>query len=89
MERIELEVFSQASNFAIVRMPGRKFPGAVIQGDSLYILTSLARAIYQRVKESPDTELADAANELQKLLSTRLSHYGSVLKDHNLELPYD
>jgi hypothetical protein len=37
MERIEIEVYSQATNQAIVRMPNRKFPGCVIQGDSLSV----------------------------------------------------
>jgi hypothetical protein len=35
MERIEVELFSHPGNNAIVRMPGRRFPGVLIQGDSL------------------------------------------------------
>jgi len=35
MERKEVEVLSEASNYAVIRMPGRHFPGYVVQGDSL------------------------------------------------------
>jgi hypothetical protein len=34
-ERLTAEILSHASNSGIVQMPGRKFPGIVIQGDSL------------------------------------------------------
>ena len=36
MERVEVELFSDGSNDAVVRMPGRQFPGMVVQGDSLW-----------------------------------------------------
>jgi hypothetical protein len=38
----EPEVLSDVSNNAVVRMPGRRFPGLVIQGDSLSIKTSVS-----------------------------------------------
>lgn len=34
VERIEVELFCRRGNNAIVRMPGRRFPGVLIQGDS-------------------------------------------------------
>ena len=34
MERVEVELFTDGSNNAVVRMPGRQFPGVVVQGDS-------------------------------------------------------
>jgi hypothetical protein len=88
METIETEVFSQASNRAIIRMPGRRFPGCVIQGDSLSILADLAESVYERVKESSDEELVDEAAELKDLLLGYLLHYETVLEEHGLELPY-
>ncbi|HCT78032.1 MAG TPA: hypothetical protein DGG94_04065 [Micromonosporaceae bacterium] len=35
MDRIEAELFSDGGNNAILRMPGRAFPGIVVQGDTL------------------------------------------------------
>jgi hypothetical protein len=37
MERIEAELFTDGGNDAVVRMPGRRFPGVLMQGDSLHI----------------------------------------------------
>jgi hypothetical protein len=45
MEIKEIEVFSEMSNYAIVRMPGRHFPGCVIQGDSLSVLLNNAEEV--------------------------------------------
>lgn len=55
MERKELEVFSEASNYGIVRMPGRQFPGCVVQGDSLSIMAVRKRLQRSRtVRPSPE-----------------------------------
>jgi hypothetical protein len=40
MERVEAELFTDGGNNAVVRLPGRRFPGVLIQGDSLSILRS-------------------------------------------------
>ena len=88
MERKEIEVFSEASNFAIVRMPGREFPGCVIQGDSLSILHTLAITIRGRVAAWGDEDLAGDAVELVELLESRLTHYERVLAEHGIGLPY-
>lgn len=37
MEDDRVKVLSRQSNAAVVRMPGRSFPGVVLQGDSLRI----------------------------------------------------
>lgn len=39
-----VRVISGASNYAIVQMPGRQFPGMVVQGDRLREWTRLAQA---------------------------------------------
>jgi len=60
MERIKLEVFSQAVNCGIVKMPGRRFPGVVMQGDSLYALYINAKRILKLTKTiTSDSELIE------------------------------
>jgi hypothetical protein len=80
-----IEVFSEASNTAIVRMPGRKFPGMVIQGDTFSNLVSLAEQIRRKATDGP---LQDDADHLLRLLSDRLAHYEQVLSENGIELPY-
>jgi hypothetical protein len=89
MEKIEIEVYTQASNLAIVRMPGRQFPSVVVQGDSLNILYGLAVSILNRAEVTSDTELIDEAKELTQLLAGRLQFYESTLQKHGISLPYN
>jgi hypothetical protein len=88
MERKEIEVFSGSVNQAVVRMPGRRFPGSVIQGDSLSMLFGLARKIHADVAGLANEELTGNAAELLNLLDARIRHYERVLAQHNIELPY-
>ena len=73
----------------VIRIPGRAFPGILIQGDSLNSLYSLALDIQNLVNTDPNSEeLVDLTTELVTLLSDRLKLYEDVLKENNLELPY-
>jgi len=90
VEVIELEAYSQDNNLGIVRMPGRRYPGSVVQGDTLRRLAGDARYIRDNMgKPNSDAdELADAATDLCNLLQQRLQHYEVVLKEHGIALPY-
>ena len=71
-------------------MPGRQFPGSVIQGDSLSILCAEAKEISARLKQAScaDEELLYLAQEHQEKLLERLLHYQGVLAEHQISLPY-
>lgn len=86
METMEVEVYSQATNAAIVRMPGRQFPGLVLQGDTLNILRAHAEHVVESLRGSG--EATDAAEYLATHLSELLTHYSRVLKAHSMRLPF-
>jgi hypothetical protein len=88
MEAKEIEVFSEISNYAIVRMPGRKFPGCVIQGDSLSILLNNAERVYSLAMETGNEDLIGEAEVLRDALEERLYHYEGVLRALGIDLPY-
>ncbi len=70
MEVVPIEVYSQDSNFGILKMPARNYPGCVIQGDSLRILVSNAKYINDNLsKVTNNEELILAAKNLYDLLS--------------------
>jgi len=48
---VELEVYSEASNQAVIKAPGRQFPGIVVQGDSLSLLGAQARELSARLRQ--------------------------------------
>lgn len=85
-----LEVYAEDSNYAVIKPPGRNFPGCVIQGDSLRILCGLATNVARRIRDlhPEDEELQGDMQELVGQLVGRLLHYQDVMAQHGLELPY-
>jgi hypothetical protein len=88
MELKQVEVFSEVSNYGVVRMPGRTFPGCVIQGDSLSILLTIAENCQALAVATGQQELIEEVQELVEKLSQRLEPYEAVLNRHGMELPY-
>jgi len=90
MEVKPLEVLSEASNYSVVRMPGRNYPGCVIQGDSRWVLWDCARAVADGVRKgaATDEDFLDAVEELHNSLLARLLHYQEVLGREGISLPY-
>ena len=81
MRKQELEVYSEASNAAVVRAPGRQYPGLVVQGDTLANLHGLASLVAERCT-------GGEATELKEMLDGLLRHYERVLGEYGLALPY-
>jgi hypothetical protein len=82
------QLLDTASNQAIVQVPGRNFPGSVIQGDSLSHMYSLACELEDGVSAATDEELRGSATELRELLEGRLRHYDDVLRRSGISRPY-
>ncbi len=83
-----VEIYSDASNAAVMRHPGRKFPGVLVQGDTLYSwcvsLDELCRTARAQLGEGEFAEL----NNLRNSLWGKLNHYKVVLGEHDLSLPF-
>jgi hypothetical protein len=81
-----VEIFSDATNAAVMRHPGRRFPGLLVQGDTLYSLCRRADLICQEMgRGSPAFE---DANDLRNTLQEYLSHYKAVLTEHEIALQF-
>ncbi len=55
-EQRAAKILSHDSNSGIVQMPGRKFPGIVIQGDSLFNLFEQVRYCLELAKQHQDRQ---------------------------------
>jgi hypothetical protein len=64
MERIEAELFTDGSNDAVVRLPGRRFAGVLVQGDSLHILRSDVAEVVAACERGDADEARDSASLL-------------------------
>ena len=81
-----VEIYSDQTNAAVMRHPGRRFPGVLVQGDTLHALCASAdRACREAGRGSPEFE---ELNELRNTLRDLLAHYKTVLAEHDLPLPF-
>ena len=90
MKLKELEVYSEASNYAVIRASGRSFPGSLIQGDSLSTLCAEAKKISEFVKglHLNNDDILYLVQDHQEKLLERLLHYQNILTEHGVDLPY-
>jgi hypothetical protein len=81
-------MWSALVNSAVVRVPGRRFAGVVVQGDSLSILFDLAIFVVEHLPDASDPEVGEAANELAAKLWAHLENHEGVLRARGVDLPY-
>jgi hypothetical protein len=88
VEILSVEMFTPVGNNAVLRLPGRRFPGVLVQGDSLSILVEHVREVVERARQGSDEDLLGAAEALQDLLLAAQEKYEKALADHGIALPY-
>jgi hypothetical protein len=84
----QVEIYSDATNAAILRHPGRRFPGILVQGDTLSALCDRADISCSSVRAQVDAETYFELNELRNHLWSFLTHYKLVLGEHGMPLPF-
>jgi hypothetical protein len=88
MKKEALEILSDTINCPVVAVPGRKFPGVIIQGDSLKILLDIAEEIQLLTAPSQNEEVDAAVGRLKMKLAGYVCEYETVMRKHGRELPY-
>ncbi len=83
MTESEITRISTTTNAAIVQLPERKYPGVVIQGDSLQNLHSLVLEARKQVKTGNTAECGDVLDELGQLLEGYLNSYREATKNNS------
>lgn len=78
-----VRLLTEATNYAVVQLPERKFPGVVVQGDSLNNLVSLLEKAL--IDES---ECLDLIAEALDILSGAKSRYEATCSAAGISLPY-
>ena len=86
MRRENVEIFSDRTNAAAIRHPGRALPGVLVQGDNLHALCWRADLACEKIGRGASGY--DEANDLRNALWSYLSHYKVTLAEHELELPF-
>jgi len=81
----DVTLLSEPTNYAVVHLHGRAFPGIVFQGDSLNGLISDLKEV---AAEANADERAFGLNAVINHLCDVRSHYEAVLKREGIPLPY-
>jgi hypothetical protein len=84
----KVEIYSDATNQAVMRHPGRRFPGVLVQGDTLYSLCQHADSVSANARSCLDADSFQELNELRNALWGFLAHYKTVLGEHGIPLPF-
>jgi hypothetical protein len=79
------ELLTPAHNYAMVQLPGRKFPGVVFQGDSLSIFCDLATRVEKLAAGTPALE---EASYMREQLDDILNGYLEVLRERGIDPPF-
>ncbi|MER9580478.1 hypothetical protein [Mesorhizobium sp. M0276] len=81
----DVKLLTASTNYAVVQLPQRRFPGVVFQGDSLHILI---RDLGRVANEIDPFEKAEALADVIEELRVIQRHYEAVLKREGIERPY-
>lgn len=86
--KIEMEVFGQEVNAPVMKMPSRKYPGILVQGDSLHNMLSLVRAAGAALAAGNSQEAKDTLEEVGELIAGYDMVYRKVLAENGLTPPF-
>jgi len=82
------QVLSHIPNGAIVQLSGRRFPGIVIQGDTLASMFDAAKHLLGEFKRLRDEERYFETLMFVEHLQGQLLHYEETLERMGMQLPY-
>ncbi|MGF0175909.1 DUF6959 family protein [Streptomyces sp. Marseille-Q5077] len=72
----------------MVRVPGRRFPGVLIQSGSLHILRSDVAGVLQACERGDLAEAAESAGIVLASLDTLLTRCSTGLERHEIQRQY-
>lgn len=88
MSSNEIRRLGTAINAVVVHLPERKFPGVVIQGDSLRNLLVLMSDTTAALAASDFAESRDLVDEMQGIVAGYVRAYEAAMEKAGLPLPY-
>jgi len=82
------KVLTDAGNWSVVQLPGRRSPGVVVQGDSLSIIVGELSRARAALRSGGPVEAEDELTGVLERLTGAMAHYELTLRDRGIALPY-
>lgn len=71
-----------------MRHPKRRFPGVLIQGDTLHSMRVLAEKVLSIIDETTDEDAYYDMEYILEWLTTAVEHYNITLSEHGMDAPF-
>lgn len=88
MKKDDVEIYSDSTNQAVMKHPGRNYPGVLVQGDTLYSYCRGLDDVCRDLRSGNTDDAYDELNEIRNAMWEKLNHYKVVLGEHGIELPF-
>ncbi|MFD4434181.1 DUF6959 family protein [Nocardia sp. NPDC058497] len=82
------ELLDTEGDYSLVRWTGRRFPGLLLQGDSLSILVSDLRELKTLLSDGEYGEASFSAREILERVEVMQRSYENMMKNVGIKLPY-
>ena len=82
------KLLTEPTNYAVVQLPGRKFPGVVFQGDSLHALVVQVTSALAAARKHADKDLNANLEDALELLSDVETRLRTVCDREGIAMPY-
>jgi hypothetical protein len=86
--KVEVDLFTNQGNGAVLRLPERKCPGVLVQGDTLNSFLGLLEEATGALRTKDLVQVDEALQEFSRRLEELRSGYEDALKQHGIPLPY-
>jgi DNA-directed RNA polymerase specialized sigma54-like protein len=88
MTKVEVDLLTDQENGAVLRLPERKFPGVLIQGDTLHSFVAIVEEAEAALLRQDLPEARSLIREARERLGELASRYEDALMRHAIPLPY-
>jgi len=85
---VQVELLTDQGNGAVLRLPDRKFPGVLIQGDTLSSYLDTIAEVMEAFQKGDTAEAESIVRELKATLEELKGRYETTLRSHGIPLPY-
>lgn len=82
------KVYGRRGNYALAQLDGRKYPGLLVQGDSLKQVEVLVDELMELRQQGEAGEFEEALLEVAEVIKELVGSYESMMSEAQLGLPY-
>jgi hypothetical protein len=86
MDQIRMDLYAVDGNVAVVKLPVRRFPGILVQGDTMKMLASW---VQEALGAEDWMASRQVLNEVHDLIGGFLQVYETALQNAGERLPYE